>query len=63
MLVDDPQIVQDYRVKASERAQIHYRWGQVVHLHAAFYQSVLNGESLGTLKKGESAKQRHVAED
>jgi glycosyltransferase involved in cell wall biosynthesis len=63
MLVDDPQVVQDYRVKASERAQIHYRWENVVHLHAAFYQSVLNGELLGVLKKSESASQRHIADD
>jgi glycosyltransferase involved in cell wall biosynthesis len=62
-LVDDPQLVQDYRVKASERAQTHYRWDNVVHLHAALYQSVLNGESLGVLKKSESAPQRHVGDD
>ena len=62
-LVDDTQVVQDYRVKASERAQMHYRWGKVVHLHAAFYQSVLNRESLGALKKSESDTRRHVADD
>ncbi len=63
MLVDNQQAVQEYRVKASERAQMHYRWGKVVHLHATFYQSVLNGESLGALKKMESATQRDVADD
>jgi glycosyltransferase involved in cell wall biosynthesis len=62
-LADDPRVVQEYRVKASERAQLHYRWEKVVHLHAAFYQSVLNGEPLGALKKIESATQRPVADD
>lgn len=62
-LMDDPQLVEDFRVKASERAQMHYRWGKVVGLHEALYQTVLNGESLGQLKKSESVPQRHVADD
>ncbi len=63
MLVNDPQVIQEYRVKASERAQMHYRWENVVQLHAAFYQNVLDGESLGALEKVESAAQRHAADD
>jgi glycosyltransferase involved in cell wall biosynthesis len=62
-LVDDPRVVQVYRGKASERAQMHYRWGKVVQLHAAFYQRVLNRESQGALQKSESAAQRHVTDD
>ena len=62
-LVDDPQVVRVYRGKASERAQMHYRWGKVVQLHAAFYQRVLNRKSQGSLQKSESATQRHVADD
>jgi glycosyltransferase involved in cell wall biosynthesis len=50
MLVDNPQAVQEFRVRASQRALRHYRWEDVVRSHADFYQRVLNGELLGAVK-------------
>ena len=50
MLVDNPQVVQQYRVKASQRALMHYRWEDVVRSHADLYQRVLNGKLLGAAK-------------
>jgi lipopolysaccharide/colanic/teichoic acid biosynthesis glycosyltransferase/glycosyltransferase involved in cell wall biosynthesis len=46
MLVDCPQLVQEYREKASQRARIHYRWEDVVRAHQALYQHVVGGKSL-----------------
>jgi glycosyltransferase involved in cell wall biosynthesis len=51
MLVDNPQVVQEYRPKASQRALIHYRWEDVVRSHADFYQRVVNGKLLGAVRK------------
>jgi glycosyltransferase involved in cell wall biosynthesis len=50
MLVDNPQVVQEFRVRANQRALRHYRWEDVVSSHADFYQRVLNGELLGAVK-------------
>jgi glycosyltransferase involved in cell wall biosynthesis len=50
MLIDNPRTVQEYRTKAGQRALMNYNWENVVRSHLAFYHSVLNGESLGTLK-------------
>ncbi len=54
MLVDNPQLVQEYRGKASELARAHYRWDDVIRSHAALYQSVLNAKSLAELRDVES---------
>jgi len=54
MLVDNPQTVQEYRTKAGQRAQMHYRWEDVVRSHAIFYRAVLHGKSLDALKSLES---------
>lgn len=54
MLVDNPQLVQDYRTKASQRALAHYRWEDVVRSQEAFYRTILNGKSLDALKETES---------
>jgi glycosyltransferase involved in cell wall biosynthesis len=60
VLVDNPQVVRQYQVKASERARMHYRWENVVQLLAAFYQSVVNGKSLGARADSGGV---HVGED
>jgi glycosyltransferase involved in cell wall biosynthesis len=44
MLLDNPQVVQEFRVRARQRALKHYRWEDVVRSHANFYHRVLNGE-------------------
>jgi glycosyltransferase involved in cell wall biosynthesis len=46
MLVDNPQLVQEFRVKASQRALLHYRWEDVVRSHSDLYRRVLDGELL-----------------
>jgi glycosyltransferase involved in cell wall biosynthesis len=51
MLVDNPQVVQQYRVKASQRALMHYRWEDVIRSHADLYQRALNGKLLGAVKR------------
>jgi glycosyltransferase involved in cell wall biosynthesis len=51
MLVDNAQVVQEYRAKARQRALTLYRWEDVVRSHADFYQRVLNGKLLGVLKR------------
>jgi glycosyltransferase involved in cell wall biosynthesis len=50
MLVDNPRIVQEYRAKASLRALTHYRWEEVIGLHVALYQRVINGKLSGALR-------------
>jgi glycosyltransferase involved in cell wall biosynthesis len=50
MLIDNVQVVQGFRARASQRALMHYRWEDVVRSHADFYQRVLNGELLGAVK-------------
>lgn len=41
MLLDNPSLVADYRLKAQERAQANYRWESVVRDHLALYGRVL----------------------
>jgi glycosyltransferase involved in cell wall biosynthesis len=41
MLLDNPSLVADYRLKAEERAQANYRWESVVRDHLALYGRVL----------------------
>jgi glycosyltransferase involved in cell wall biosynthesis len=54
MLLDSPQLVQEYRDKAAERARTYYRWEDVVRAHIAFYHKVLNGKPLTALPDIES---------
>jgi glycosyltransferase involved in cell wall biosynthesis len=39
-LLDRPELVAEYRVRARERAQTHFRWTDVVERHEKFYQQV-----------------------
>jgi glycosyltransferase involved in cell wall biosynthesis len=41
MLLDNPSLVADYRLKAEARAQANYRWESVVRDHLALYRRVL----------------------
>jgi glycosyltransferase involved in cell wall biosynthesis len=41
MLLDNPSLVANYRLKAQERAQANYRWESVVRDHLALYGRVL----------------------
>jgi glycosyltransferase involved in cell wall biosynthesis len=50
MLFDNPQVVKEFRVRARQRALMHYRWEDVVRSHSDFYQRVLNGKLLGAAK-------------
>jgi glycosyltransferase involved in cell wall biosynthesis len=42
-LVHNPEVVEEYRAKALQRAHLHYRWETVVQQHALLYQHVLDG--------------------
>jgi glycosyltransferase involved in cell wall biosynthesis len=42
-LLDAPDLVEQYRMRARERAQSCYRWEDVVLQHARLYQQVLEG--------------------
>ena len=53
-LIDNPENVQEYRTKASQRALMHYSWEDVVRSHVALYHAVLDGKSLDALKNGET---------
>jgi glycosyltransferase involved in cell wall biosynthesis len=44
ILLDDPQIVNVYRVRAKERASEHYRWEDVVKKHVRLYERLLRDE-------------------
>jgi glycosyltransferase involved in cell wall biosynthesis len=50
MLLDNPQVVEEYRCKASKRAQTSYRWEDVLRQHLAFYEQVL-GENAAVPSK------------
>jgi glycosyltransferase involved in cell wall biosynthesis len=39
-LLDRPELVAEYRVRARERAQAHFRWADVVQQHVEFYKQV-----------------------
>jgi len=41
-LLNDPEIVSDYRLRAEERARASYRWEEVVRKHSALYQQVVS---------------------
>lgn len=40
-LIDNPQIVEEYKVKAKRHALAHYRWDRVVQAHVELYHRVL----------------------
>jgi len=44
-LLDDPQLVHQYRTRAKERALTTYRWEDVVRRHEIFYRRLLGMES------------------
>jgi len=44
-LLDDPQMVSEYRDRALRRAQEHYRWEDVVQAHALLYEETLRGKA------------------
>jgi glycosyltransferase involved in cell wall biosynthesis len=46
-LLDNPEIVREYRAKAAERAQVCYRWEDVVRLHLALYEQLVGKEPRG----------------
>jgi len=41
LLLDDPDLVREYRRQALNRAQKHYRWEDVVQQHAQVYAHIL----------------------
>ena len=53
-LIDNPEAVSEYRVKANQRALAHYRWEDVVLSHATFYRTILTGEPKDALECIES---------
>lgn len=44
-LLADPCLVSEYRARALDRAQKHYRWDDVVQQHAALYEDILRGQN------------------
>ena len=42
-LLDAPGLVEEYRLKACQRARQHYRWEDVVGQHVLLYRQILNG--------------------
>jgi len=53
LLVDDPQLVSDYRGQALRRAQSHYRWEDVVRSHEELYGHALNRRVVSESHLGE----------
>lgn len=47
-LLDAPDLVADYRLRALRRAQTHYRWEDVVEQHAKMYQQLTGPGKLET---------------
>jgi glycosyltransferase involved in cell wall biosynthesis len=44
-LLDAPSLVEQYRIRARQRAQTHYRWEDVVQRHAIVYQKIAGGRA------------------
>jgi glycosyltransferase involved in cell wall biosynthesis len=40
-LLDAPELVAEYRVRARQRAQTHYRWDDIVQQHANLYKQLM----------------------
>ncbi len=43
MLLDDPALVGDFRLRAERMARANYNWGQVVREHVSLYSQALEG--------------------
>ena len=44
-LLDAPELVEQYRILARQRAQTYYRWEDVVQQHANLYQQIAGGRA------------------
>src|ERR1700730_3454496 len=44
-LLDAPELVDQYRIRARQRAQTYYRWEDVVQQHANLYQQIAGGRA------------------
>jgi glycosyltransferase involved in cell wall biosynthesis len=44
-LLDAPELVDEYRIRARQRAQACYRWEDVVQQHARLYQQITGGRA------------------
>jgi len=42
-LLDDPELVAAYRIRARQRADTYYRWDEVVEQHANAYRQLMGG--------------------
>jgi len=60
-LLDRPELVAQYRVRARERAQAHFRWTNVVEEHVKFYQQVA-GQGGGAIEFAQAtdSSEQHV---
>ena len=56
MLLDDPETVENYRIRAAQRARAHYRWESVVRAHMAFYERILRGTGSAVLDNVETSR-------
>ena len=56
MLLDDPETVANYRIRAAQRARTHYRWESVVRAHMAFYERILRGTGSAVLDNVETSR-------
>ena len=56
MLLHDPELVGEYRRKAYQRAQVHYRWEKVVQSHEMLYQHVLDPKLSAAVNDPSAAK-------
>lgn len=56
MLLHDPELVGEYRRKAYQRAQAHYRWEKVVQSHEILYQHVLDPKLTAAVNDPSAAK-------
>lgn len=55
-LLNSPQIVLDYRLRAAERARARYRWDEVATAHSALYQQVLSAPQRAIRNRVDSIK-------
>jgi glycosyltransferase involved in cell wall biosynthesis len=56
MLLDDPELVGKYRIRAAQRARAHYRWEDVVRAHMSFYERILRGTASAVLDNVETSR-------
>jgi glycosyltransferase involved in cell wall biosynthesis len=60
-LLDQPELVAQYRAKALRHSEIHYRWDDVVHKHEQLYRRTLDQRALAN--SSEAADTPDVAAD